>query len=382
MGASAQMKMLARGDIEASRGIEAVAFEAEKFVLVTDDNDALYCPGVTDEPSEGLVQSMRNGWLSGSIVICVNRGPKGGVPIPVVVAGRSRIKAAVKVNLERAARKLAPIKPEAVFVSAEEAADLMYLENNKQERAPTFDARRWCHFKKIFVRDGLAELAERTGKKGASDEEVAGLESEARASYSSKTNCKPSAFKRWELIMSAHPEVLRMCDEKAPGINLAAVKDIVVSTSYEAQPEAARKVIELAKRKDVPAPIPEIKSEYGDAEKIHVVPASLEGYENNSTQADKPSRGTRSERSDRREALGIGAPRPITAKKLGELLEQLGKVGSKDEDSKPGPDLVDPRVMLALVLGQTEFDGIPIEDHPSMKEVAQMAKRVGIKVSK
>jgi hypothetical protein len=371
MGASAQMKMLARGDIEASRGIEAVAFEAEKFVLITDDNDALYCPGVTDEPSEGLVQSMRNGWLSGSIVICVNRGPKGGVPVPVVVAGRSRIKAAVKVNLERAARGVALIKPEAVFVSAEEAQDLMYLENNKQERAPTFDARRWCHFKKIFVRDGLVELAEKTGKKGASDEEVAGLESEARASYASKTNCKPSAFKRWELIMSAHPEVLRMCDNRAPGINLAAVKDIVESTAYDAQPEAARKIIELAKRKDDPKPqtvapvsVDVTCSELGQASPDH----------ESINPPEKQSRGTRSERSDRREALGIGAPRPITPKKLSELLAELRKVEE--------PDLVDPRVMLAFVLGETEFDGMPIADHPSMVELVRLAKRVGIKVSK
>jgi hypothetical protein len=371
MGASAQMKMLARGDIEASRGIEAVAFEAEKFVLITDDNDALYCPGVTDEPSEGLVQSMRNGWLSGSIVICVNRGPKGGVPVPVVVAGRSRIKAAVKVNVERASRGVALIKPEAVFVSAKEAIDLMYLENNKQERAPTFDARRWCHFKKIFVRDGLVELAERTGKKGASDEEVAGLESEARASYSSKTNCKPSAFKRWELIMSAHPEVLRMCDEKAPGINLAAVKDIVVSTSYEAQPEAARKVIELAKRKDKPEEQPQAAQNNGVTHH-ELGPASPDHEAVNPP--EKQSRGTRSERSDRREALGIGTTRPITARKLAELLIELRKV----EDA----DLVDPCVMLALVLGETEFDGLPIADHPSMGEVVKMAKRVGIKVTK
>jgi hypothetical protein len=372
MGASAQMKMLARGDIEASRGIEAVAFEAEKFVLVTDDNDALYCPGVTDEPSEGLVQSMRNGWLSGSIVICVNRGPKGGVPVPVVVAGRSRIKAAVKVNLERAARKLAPIKPEAVFVSAEEAADLMYLENNKQERAPTFDARRWCHFKKIFVRDGLAELAERTGKKGASDEEVAGLESEARASYSAKTNCKPSAFKRWELIMSAHPEVLRMCDVREPGINLSAVKDIVISTSYEAQPEAARRVVELAKRKDKMEEKPEAPMQDNGITHSDLGQASPDHETVNAP--EKQSRGTRSERSDRREALGIGSPRPITAKKLGELLSMLNTIDV--------PDMVDPRPLLALVLGQTEFDGLPIADHPSMGEVVKMAKRVKIKVTK
>lgn len=381
MGASAQMKMLARGDIEASRGIEAVAFEAEKFVLITDDNDALYCPGVTDEPSEGLVQSMRNGWLSGSIVICVNRGPKGGVPVPVVVAGRSRIKAAVKVNLERAARGMALIKPEAVFVSAEEAADLMYLENNKQERAPTFDARRWCHFKKIFVRNGLVELAEKTGKKGASDEEVAGLESEARASYASKTNCKPSAFKRWELIMSAHPDVLRMCDEKVPGINLAAVKDIVESTTYEAQPEAARRVSEVAKPRkgesftqvlasfNPNTVLPQTGREVTFKEGGQASP----DYESINPPA-KTSRGTRSERSDRREALGIGAPRPITAKKLGELRDELSKVEE--------PELVDPRVMIALMLGETEFGGMPIADHPSMVEVVRLAKRVGIKVSK
>jgi hypothetical protein len=46
------------------------------------------------------------------------------------------------------------------------------------------------------------------------------------------------------------------------------------------------------------------------------------------------------------------------------------------------PDMVDPRVMIAMVLGQTEFDGLPIADHPSMGEVVKMAKRVGIKVTK
>lgn len=372
MGASAQMKQLARGDIEASRGIEAVRFAAEHFVIITDENDALYCPGVLDEPSDGLVQSMRNGWMSGSIVVCVNRGPKGEAPIPVVVAGRSRVKAAIKVNKERAAKKLAPIEPEAVFVSAEEASDLMYLENNKQERSPTFDARRWVHFKKIFIRDGLAELAIRTGRKGASDDEVVGLESEARASYSSKTNCKSSSFKRWELIMSAHPEVLRMCDAREHGINLAAVKDIVDSTKFAEQPEAARRVVAAAKAKH--DPVVEQKAEPVLTPSDVVMHTHFESVVTPAPEPTKTSRGTRSERTDRRAALGFDTKRTISTKKLSDLSIELRKI---DE-----PELVDPRVFLAMIMGEMEFDGLPIDSHPSMGEVARSARRVGIKVSK
>jgi hypothetical protein len=237
-------------------------------------------------------------------------------------------------------------------LTEDEAYEAMHLSHNKQERKPTFDARCWAQFKRVFA-------LEKFGKAALEDSEVR----EARKAYAELRKCSSSQIKAWELILSAHPEVLRMFDTGERGLNRAAVIDIVNSTAYAEQPEAARKVIELAKRKDVPAP-EVVRVEEPAPDVVVAEPAQL----------DKPSRGTRSERSDRREALGIGTPRPITAKKLGELLSMLNTIDV--------PDMVDPRVMIAMVLGQTEFDGLPIADHPSMGEVVKMAKRVGIKVTK
>jgi hypothetical protein len=223
----------------------------------------------------------------------------------------------------------------------------MYLENNKQERSPTFDARRWSHFKKIFVRDGLTELAEKTGRKGASDEEVAGLESEARASYSSKTSCKASSFKRWELIMSAHPEVLRMCDAREPGINLAAVKDIVDSTPYSAQPEAARRVSELSIKKIEAKHQPQeavVALAPVAAGKVVPTPASVlapsTGNEVTHSQqaetipppASEPKSGKRSEAQDRKKALGIAKAKPRTVEEIRALAAALERTGSDEFD--------------------------------------------------
>jgi hypothetical protein len=352
MGASHTIKLGQEHGQDIKRGTEATTASVDEFVLITDQNDRLYCPGVDDEPSLALVQSMRNGWEKGETIKCVNRGKKGGALVLVIADGRSRLKATRIVNAERERDGLPPIRPEFVLLTEDEAYEAMHLSHNKQERKPTFDARCWAQFKRVFA-------LEKFGKAALEDSEVR----EARKAYAELRKCSSSQIKAWELILSAHPEVLRMFDTGERGLNRAAVIDIVNSTAYAEQPEAARKVIELAKRKDVPAP-EVVRVEEPAPDVVVAEPAQL----------DKPSRGTRSERSDRREALGIGTPRPITAKKLGELLSMLNTIDV--------PDMVDPRVMIAMVLGQTEFDGLPIADHPSMGEVVKMAKRVGIKVTK
>jgi hypothetical protein len=352
MGASHTIKLGQEHGQDIKRGTEATTASVDEFVLITDQNDRLYCPGVDDEPSLALVQSMRNGWEKGETIKCVNRGKKGGALVLVIADGRSRLKATRIVNAERERDGLPPIRPEFVLLTEDEAYEAMHLSHNKQERKPTFDARCWAQFKRVFA-------LEKFGKAELEDSEVR----EARKAYAELRKCSSSQIKAWELILSAHPEVLRMFDAGERGLNRAAVIDIVNSTAYAEQPEAARKVIELAKRKDVPAP-EVVRVEEPAPDVVVAEPAQL----------DKPSRGTRSERSDRREALGIGTPRPITAKKLGELLSMLNTIDV--------PDMVDPRVMIAMVLGQTEFDGLPIADHPSMGEVVKMAKRVGIKVTK
>jgi hypothetical protein len=352
MGASHTIKLGQEHGQDIKRGTEATTASVDEFVLITDQNDRLYCPGVDDEPSDWLVNSIRKGWEKGETIKCVNRGKKGGALVLVIADGRSRLKATRIVNAERERDGLPPIRPEFVLLTEDEAYEAMHLSHNKQERKPTFDARCWAQFKRVFA-------LEKFGKAALEDSEVR----EARKAYAELRKCSSSQIKAWELILSAHPEVLRMFDAGERGLNRAAVIDIVNSTAYAEQPEAARKVIELAKRKDVPAP-EVVRVEEPAPDVVVAEPAQL----------DKPSRGTRSERSDRREALGIGTPRPITAKKLGELLSMLNTIDV--------PDMVDPRVMIAMVLGQTEFDGLPIADHPSMGEVVKMAKRVGIKVTK
>jgi hypothetical protein len=216
------------------------------------------------------------------------------------------------------------------------------------------------HFKKIFVRDGLAELSEKTGRKGASDDEVAGLESEARARYASKTNCKPSAFKRWELIMSAHPEVLRMCDAREPGINLSAVKDIVESTAHEAQPEAARRVSEIAKAKkgDVEAPSqPDERPVVAEQQQIaETIPAP----------AMPAKSGRRSEAKDRARALGIARVKSRSVEELRNLAAALDRSGSDD-----------PMVNLAALVLRYAANDESVNGDPVLDEVLEIARKNG-----
>jgi len=361
MGASHTIKLGQEHGQDIKRGTEATTASVDEFVLITDQNDRLYCPGVDDEPSDWLVNSIRKGWEKGETIKCVNRGKKGGALVLVIADGRSRLKATRIVNAERERDGLPPIRPEFVLLTEDEAYEAMHLSHNKQERKPTFDARCWAQFKRVFA-------LEKFGKAALEDSEVR----EARKAYAELRKCSSSQIKTWELILSAHPEVLRMFDAGERGLNRAAVIDIVNSTAYAEQPEAARKCIELAKRKDKAEEKPEIPAQNDGITHSELGQASPDHESVNAP--EKQSRGTRSERSDRREALGIGSPRPITAKKLGELLAELRKVEE--------PDLVDPRVMIAFVLGETEFDGMPIADHPSMVEMVRLAKRVGIKVSK
>lgn len=377
MGASHTIKLGKENGVDVGRGVEANDAPAECFVLVTDENDRLYCPGVLDEPSPELVNSIReNGWEKGSLLGCTNRGKKGGAPIFAIGEGRSRLKAVRIVNVERERDGLPPIRPQFVLMTEDEAYEAMHASHNKQERKPTFEARCWAQHKRIYA-------LEHFGKAALEESEVRA----ARKAYTKLRKCTNSQIKAWEQMLSAHPEVLRMFDAGERGLNRAALLDIVNSTEYAKQPEAARKVVELARRKDAP-----IEAKAEDPITI-VAPAGigLVGFDqadgrigrNDSTEASvvapepakgKSSRGTRSERADRREALGIETKRPLTLRKMTELSIILRK-----EDNL---DLVDPRVFLALIMGETEFDGLPIDAHPSMKEVVRAAKQVGIEVAK
>jgi hypothetical protein len=361
MGASHTIKLGQANGQDIARGTEATTAAVEEFVLVTDPDDRLYCPGVDDEPTSALIQSIRNGWQKGETLKCVNRGKKGGALVLVVADGRSRLKATRKVNEERERDGLALIRPEFVLLTEDEAYEVMHTSHNKQERKPSFDARCWGQYKRI--------QAKSLGKASLDDYELR----EVRRAYADLRKCSLGQVKAWEAILSAHPELLQMFDDRAPGISRAAVLDIVASTEFAKQPEAARKIVAMAKAKK------EEPTTQGEAQVTHYAgdnctPAHAEQQAQPSEPEARPARGTRSERTDRRAALGIETTHPIAAKKLAELAVELRKL---DE-----PDLVDPRVFLALILGETEFDGLPIDVHPSMKEVVQMSKRVGIKVAK
>lgn len=224
MGASNTIKLLYRAGITAERAAEPVTVLPETILLITDPEDELYCPGVDDEPSEGLVQSMRNGWIDGSTILCVNRGPKGGEPIPYAVAGRSRRKAAIVVNAERAEQGLPPIRAAIVFVDPAEAYRPMLAENNRQKRKPLFDARRWDHHKRV--------TAKKLGKITLDESERAA----ARAEFAEMVKCSESAINRWEAILSAHPDVIAAVEARTISQNEAF--RIVTSHAYDAQPSA------------------------------------------------------------------------------------------------------------------------------------------------
>jgi hypothetical protein len=359
MGASHTIRLGKENGQDIRRGTEATTADADEFILILDEDDRLYCNGVTDEPSAWLIQSVRNGWKKGETIACVNRGKPGGALILVVADGRSRVKATRIVNEERVRDGLAPIRPEFVLVTEDEGYALMHMSANKQERKPLFEAKCWAHHKRMY--------AKKIGTASLSDSETR----DARKEYSELRKCTTSQMKTWDLLLSAHPEVLRMFDASEPGLKKqSAVLDIVNNVAYADQPEAARKIVSMTKAKQDPIAEPvhvDVPFTGGDASAIAVSAPDP-------SEPAKASRGTRSERTDRREALGMDTTRTISAKKLSDLAIELRKV---DE-----PELVDPRVFLAMVMGQVEFDGLPIEAHPSMVEVVRSAKRVGIKVAK
>ena len=359
MGASHTIKLGQLNGQDIQRGTEATTADVADFVLVLDENDRLYCNGVHDEPSAWLVNSIQNnGWQKGETVKCVNRGKKGGALVLVVADGRSRIKATIAANVERVRNGHVPVRPEFVLVTEEEGYRLMHTSANKQERKPLFEARCWAHHKRIFA-------IEKHGKSSLEDNEVR----EARKEYAELRKCTAAQTKTWDLMLSAHPEVLRLFDDRAPGLNRAALLEIVNLKAFTDQPEAARRVIalELARKAPLEVPVVEVPPVDGPAAIIATDTAPA-------PEPVKPSRGTRSERTDRRTALGLDTKRPLTLRKMTELSILLRK-----EDNL---DLVDPRVFLAMIMGETEFDGLPIDAHPSMKEVVRAAKQVGIDVSK
>jgi hypothetical protein len=334
------MKLLARGGIDSERGEETVSVLPEAIRFATDQEDELFCPGIEDPPSDALIQSMRSGWLKGSTVVCVNRGAKGGEPIPYIVAGRSRTRAALIVNEERVREGLDPIRIEIVFCSADEAYQTMLLENNKQKRSPLFDARRWAHHKRVFAR--------RLGKTSLNDAERCA----ARVEFAELVKCSESSINNWELLLEAHPDVLRLCETRQ--ISAAAVKELVKTTPRDEQPAKAALFVKPRDAEPVSEPEPAV----------------------NASTAAPVAPAAKTARKARVEALGTtDAPKPISSRHQRLLLAEMRKDGAE-------LDLVDPRVLLAWLLGETEIDGAPIVDHPSMVEVLRFAKRAGLKVAK
>lgn len=225
------IKLLAKAGIDALRGIEAVSILPETLHIATDPNDELWCPDCEAPPSPGLIQSMRNGWMEGSVVVAVNRGTKDA-PIPFLVTGRSRNKAALVVNQERAKDGLDPIKVELVFCSADDAYSIMLIENNKQERSPLFNARRWQQHKRVVAR--------RLGKASLNDAE----KREARKEFAALIDVDESTINGWEKMLENPPEVLVMIDRGQ--LSPTDAKELV---KHVPEAQRAEKAVELAARK-------------------------------------------------------------------------------------------------------------------------------------
>lgn len=326
MGASNTIKLLERAGIKAERTSEPVMVLPETLRKATDPEDDLFCPGVDDEPSDGLVQSMRQGWLEGSVIACVNRGPKGGEPVPYIVAGRSRQKAAVLVNEERMAEGLPPIKVAIVFVDPSEAYRIMLLENNKQKRQPLFDARRWEHHKRVAAR--------KLGKTTLNESERA----TARAEFAEAVKCSESIVNRWETLLSAHPSVIAAIESKDISQNEAY--RLVQNFGYDEQPKALAKMM--------PEEAGEAVTESGETPDVKPDPKPREK-----------------------------GPKVRPAKIVSGLLAEFRKA----QEDVVGPTgepwvMVDPVAFLAWLTGDdSALDG----DDPGLVEVRRLAARAGWK---
>lgn len=322
MGASNTIKLLERAGIKAERTSEPVMVLPETLRKAVDPEDDLFCPGVDDEPSESLIVSMRNGWADGSTILCVNRGPKGGEPIPYIVAGRSRQKAAILVNKERAAAGLPPIKAAIIFVDPAEAYRLMLIENNKQKRRPLFDARRWEHHKRV--------AAKRLGKTTLSESERA----EARAEFAEMVGRSESIINRWEAILSAHPSLIAAVE--AGDVSQNDAYKLVQTYSHDDQAKVVARMAAPAKPSDEAQP------------------------------SDKPDPKPRER-----------GPKMRPAKMVAGLLAEF----RKEQEDVVGPTgepwvMVDPVAFLAWLTGDdTALDG----DDPGIAEVRRLAARAGWK---
>lgn len=216
---------LKRADIEAKNGSETVRVPPECINLATDPNDELYCPDVLAEPSECLVESIAsNGWADGSVIVCVDRGTKGGAPALVAVTGRSRRKAAIRANVIREARGDTPAWPEIKIIEQETAYALMLVENNKQKRGPLFEARRWEHHLRVTAR--------RLGKTSLDVAERV----KAREEFAALTKCSVVAVRRWEALLAAHPDVIAALEARRISAN--EVHRLIAAHGYDAQPAA------------------------------------------------------------------------------------------------------------------------------------------------
>lgn len=228
------INLLKRAGIDAKRSSESVSVLPETLCVATDPNDDLYCPGVDDPPSEDMITTLRQGWLEGESIKCVNRGTRDE-PIPFVVDGRSRRKAVLSVNEERKAEGLDPIRVDIVFISPDDAYRVMLLANNRQERGPLFEAQRWAQHKRVVAR--------RLGKATLSDAE----RREARKEFAELVSCHESTIANWEKMLENPPEVLAMIESGK--ISPTDAKEIAKSV-----PEAKRaeKAAEIAAKKSEP----------------------------------------------------------------------------------------------------------------------------------
>lgn len=262
------IKLLAKAGIEAKRSSEAVSVLPETLHIATDPEDDLFCPGADDQPSEGLIQSIRNGWIEGTAIVCVNRGTKDA-PIPFIVAGRSRKKAAMVVNIERAKEGHDPMRVDIVFCDPEDAYSIMLLENNKQERSPLFNPYRWQQHKRFVQR--------KLNKVSLSDEE----KSAARKEFAALVGVTPSAVATWETMLEAPVEVLAMVDRGE--ISPTDAKEIV---KHVPAAERTEKAAQIAARTTDGLPKGTTKKEHREAVLGKAKPISIKQIRVMATRAD------------------------------------------------------------------------------------------------
>lgn len=321
-------KALARADIEADNGSETVCVPPECINLATDPSDELYCPGVEDEPAESLVESIANsGWADGSVIVCVNRGPKGGAPFLVAATGRSRRKAAIKANEIRVARGQDPVKAEIkILPTSSGAYELMLIENNKQDRGPMFKARRWEHHLRIAAR--------KLGKTTLDAHE----KTKAREEFAALTNCSTGAVRKWEALLAAHPDAIAALESRKVSAN--ETHRIIETYSFDDQATAIAKLLAKTEPKE-------------------------------EEQAEKPAKEKK-----------VRGPRLRHPAIIAKLQEEIEKDRADTMSTEPDRDSVEPVILVDALLMIKWFlgDDSAIQGHSTaLTELRRLAVRAGWK---